>query len=143
MDNVHTLNEIVQGRLRECKHNYVCFLLDVQKAYDIVWCEGLWVKLWEVEVKGRMWRVIKKMYEVSKSAVLLEGEKLVTFNVEQGVAQGCILSPILFSIFVNDLLKELEQADLGIQLQSGKRVGEMLFADDFVGVSESAESLQN
>ena len=36
----------------------------------------------------------------------------------------------------------LEQAELGIQLSSGKRVGGMLFADDFVGVSDSRESLQ-
>ena len=47
---------------------------------------------------GRMWRVIKKMYESSKSAVLLEGEKSDTFTIEQGVAQGCSLSPIIFSI---------------------------------------------
>ena len=87
-------------------------------------------------VKGRMWRVIKKMYEASRSTVLLEGEKSAMFSVEQGVAQGCSLSPILFSVFIN------EQAELGIQLSSGKRVGGMLFADDFVGVSDSRESLQ-
>ena len=82
-------------------------------------------------IKGRMWRVIKKMYMSSRSAVLLEGEKLDLFNVEQGVAQGCSLSPILFSVFINDLLKEVEQAELGIQLSSGKIIGGMLFADDF------------
>ena len=59
-----------------------------------------------------------------------------------GVAQGCSLSPILFSVFINDLLKDVEQAELGIQLSSGKRVGGMLFADDFVGDSDSRESLQ-
>ena len=50
-------------------------------------------------VEGRMWRVIKKMYESSKSVVLLEGEISDTFKIEQGVAQGCSLSPhIIFSI---------------------------------------------
>ena len=93
-------------------------------------------------VKGRMWRVIKKMYMSSRSVVLLEGEKSDSFNVDQGVAQGCNLSPILFSVFINDLLKEVEQAELGIQLSSGKTFGGMLFADDFVGVSDSKESLQ-
>ena len=58
------------------------------------------------------------------------------------MAQGFSLSPILFSVFINDLLKEVEQAELGIQLSSGKTVGGMLFADDFVGVSDSKESLQ-
>ena len=91
-------------------------------------------------VKGRMWRVIKKMYESSKSAVLLEESD--TFTIEQGVAQGCSLSPILFSVFINDLLKEVDQTGLGIQLSSGKTVGGMLFADDFVGISDSKESLQ-
>ena len=141
MDNVYTLNKIVQGRFREDKETYA-FFLDVQKAYDTVWRDGLWLKLWDMGVKGRMWRVIKKMYEASRSTVLLEGEKSAIFSVEQGVAQGCSLSPILFSVFINDLLKDVEQAELGIQLSSGKRVGGMLFADDFVGVSDSRESLQ-
>ena len=107
MDNVYTLNEIVQGRLREDKKTYA-FFLDIQKAYDSVWHDGLWYKLWDMGVKGRMWRVIKKMYVSSKSGVLLEGEKSDMFTIEQGVAQGCSLSPILFSVFVNDLLKEVE-----------------------------------
>ena len=58
---------------------------------------------WVLGVKGRMWCVIKKMYEVSRSSVLLEGEKSTTFSLEQGVAQGCKLSPILFSAFIDDL----------------------------------------
>ena len=51
-------------------------------------------------VKGRMWCVIKKMYMSSRSKVLLEGEKSDSFNVEQGVAQGCSLSPYNFQYSV-------------------------------------------
>ena len=72
------------------------------------------------------------------SAVLLEREKSTMFSLEQGVAQGCSLSPIL-----DDLLWEVERADLRIQLGGGgKKVGGMLFADDFVGESGSKEGLQ-
>ena len=49
-------------------------------------------------MKGKMWHVIKTMYNSSRSAVVLEGEKSSTFKVKQGVAQGCSLSPILFSV---------------------------------------------
>ena len=71
-----------------------------------------------------MWCVIKKMYESSRSAVLLEGEKSDSFNLEQGVAQGCTLFPILFSVFINDLKKEVEQAELEIQLVMSKQLEE-------------------
>ena len=141
MDNVYTLNELVQGRLREGKTTFT-FFLDVQKAYDTVWRNGLWFKLWDMGIRGRMWRVIKKMYNVSRSAVLLEGERSDSFGVDQGVAQGCSLSPILFSVFINDLLKVVDEANVGIPLSNGKKLGGMLFADDFVGVSESEEGLQ-
>jgi hypothetical protein len=96
----------------------------------------------ELGVRGKLWRVIKKMYESSRSAVLLDGEKSASFSVEQGVAQGCSLSPILFSVFIDELLTEVEQAGLGIQISDGRRIGGMLFADDFVGVSDSEEDLQ-
>ena len=62
-------------------------------------------------VKGKMWRVVKGLYEVSRSA---GWEKSNMFSVEQGVAQGCSLSPILFSVFINDLLKEVEEAGVGV-----------------------------
>ena len=92
IDNVYTLNEVVQRSLREDEPIYAF----VQKAYDTVWRDGLWLKLWDTGVKGKMWRVVKGMYEVSRSAVLLDGDM---FSIEQGVAQGCSLSPILFSVF--------------------------------------------
>ena len=103
VDNVYTLNELVQGRLKEGKRTYA-FFLDIQKAYDTVWRNGLWLKLWDMGVKGKIWRVIKQMYESSRSAVLLEGERSESFSVQQGVAQGCSLSPILFSVFINGLI---------------------------------------
>ena len=48
-------------------------------------------------MKRKMWH---KMYEASISAVYLEGEKSAVFSLEQSVAQGCSLSPILFSVFI-------------------------------------------
>ena len=77
MDNVFIL---VQGRLRENKHTYA-FFLDVQKVYDTVRCDGLWLELWDLGVKGRMWHVIKKIYEVSRSAMCsLERKGVVVFR---------------------------------------------------------------
>ena len=81
----------MQGRLREGKCTYALFL-DVRKAYDTVWHEMVCgYKLWDMGVKGSMWCVIKNIYESSRSAILLEGEKSAVFRVEQGVAQSIAL----------------------------------------------------
>ena len=74
-------------------------------------------------MKGRIWQVIKKMNKSSRSAVLLEGEQSAAFSIEQGVAEGCSLYPVLFSVFINGLLKGVEQAELGIELSNGARMG--------------------
>ena len=74
IDIIYTLKELVQGRLKEGKETYNAFFLDLQKAYDSVWRNGLWLKLWEFGIRGKMWRVIKRMYESSKSVLLLNGE---------------------------------------------------------------------
>ena len=139
INNNFTLNELIQGHLKEGKKTF-SFFLNIQKAYDSVWRNGLW--LWNMWVKGKMWRVIKTRYNSSRSAVLLEGEKSSTFSIEQGVAQCCSLSPILFSVFVSDLLEEIDRAQIGIQLKSSNKVGGLLFADNFVGITKSSDTLQ-
>ena len=48
----------------------------------------------------------------------------------------------IFSVSIRDLLKEVEKAELGIHLGDGGRIGGMLFADDFVGLSDTKEQLQ-
>ena len=82
----------------------------------------------------------QQMYEFSRSAVLLEGKKSEAFSLEQGVAQGCSLSPILFSVFINDLLVKV--GGLGVQLNNRKSISGLLFVDDFVGISDSSEKFQ-
>ena len=47
-----------------------------------------------------------------------------------------------FQYLLNDLLKEVEEAGVGVQLYNDKSMTGMLFADDFVGVSDSRERLQ-
>ncbi len=90
-------------------------------------------------VRGKVWRAINNF---STSAVLLEGRSQKHFGLEQGVAQGCSLSLILISVFINDPLIEVEKAGLGVQHNNGKSIGGLLFADDFVGMSDSSENLQ-
>ena len=100
IDNVFTPNELIQGNLKEAKKTFA-FFLDIQKAYDLVWRNGLW--LTKVMEYGSEREDVACYYDYSRNAVIL-GEKSPTFSVEQRVAQGCSLSPIFFSVFISDLL---------------------------------------
>ena len=81
---MYTLNEVVHSRLEEDKATYA-FFLGIKKAYDTVWHDGLWLKLWEIGVRGRMWWVFKAMHEASRSAVCSEGEMSVWSRCSSGL----------------------------------------------------------
>jgi hypothetical protein len=56
------LREVIQGRRREKRKDSYCCFLDIKKAYDTVFREGLCRRMREVGVVGKMWRVLKNIY---------------------------------------------------------------------------------
>ena len=65
--------------------------------------------MWEMGIQGKLWRVIRNIYNVNSSCVFLNGCKSDYFDIYQGIAQGCTLSPTLFLIFIDGLMKEIER----------------------------------
>src|SRR3954464_11962703 len=94
-DQLLVLTEILRGRGSH-RTTYTAFI-DVKKAYDTVWRNGLWKRMWDEGVRGKMWRVVKEMYSTVQSAVLVGDEQTEWFDLSTGVRQGCVMSPILFS----------------------------------------------
>src|SRR2546421_9185149 len=88
-------------------------------------------------MKGKIWRVVKNLYGEVGSCVRLGEEKTDWFSLEVGLRQGCVLSPILFSVFIDGLAEEVKKV-------GGAKYGKillslLLFADDIVLVAESEE----
>ena len=51
---------------------------------------------------------------------------------QNGVRQGCVLSPILYALFINGLIDELNEANLGVEISPGVLLDCLLYADDIV-----------
>ena len=73
--------------------------------------------------------------------MLVGDEQTEWFDLSTGVRQGCVMSPILFSLFINGLAKKINAETKGIKVGE-RRVRLLLYADDIVLLAESAKDLQ-
>ncbi len=92
-------------------------------------------------VPEKIVNALQCIYSRVQCCVRLNGISSSYFNVSSGLNQGCLLSPILFNLFVNDLILELEAIGCGIDIVK-ENVCILCYADDLVIISETAEGLQ-
>ena len=74
-----------------------CAFIDYQKAFDTIWRSGLWSKLIASGISGKVFNVIRNIYQCVKLCVSMNGNKSDYFMSYTGVRQGENLSPLLFS----------------------------------------------
>ena len=105
------LQESVACALETNRKVFVTFL-DVSKAYDTVWIDGLFYKLNKMGIDGKLWRLMYRAYQGFMSMVRIEDKTSDWFNMGCGIHQGGFLSLTKYVAFVNDLLELLEQSKL-------------------------------
>ena len=92
-DQFVILRSVCEMRMVEGKETWLAFL-DVSKAYDTVWRQGLWEKMEKYGVKRKLIEVCKALYRDVQASVLLDREQSRWFEVENSLRQGCPLSPL-------------------------------------------------
>jgi hypothetical protein len=123
-----------------CHPTYVAFL-DVADAYGSVDHACLFHKLWDKGVRGKMWRLLRAWYQGASSHVRVDGATTESFPVQQGVRQGAVLSPMLYALFLDDLLRRLRAAHLGTW-EDGLWLGAHAYADDICLVADTPDELR-
>ena len=78
-------------------------ILDFTKAFVSVWYDGLLFKLLQINVGGCFFNLIKSLYSHSACSIKIGQNQTGPFPYVRGVRQGCILSPLLFNLFINDI----------------------------------------
>ena len=126
----------------ENRRIYSCFV-DFSKAFDNISRNRLFEKLRKYGITGNFYNVIKNMYFNDQTQINV-GEYLTeTIYPNQGVKQGCILSPLLFNIYLADLAQRLEVAQQHGPKIGGKLINNIIWADDLVILSETETGLND
>ena len=139
-DHISSLMNIIDTR-KKLKKSTFCAFIDFKKAYDSINRSILWKRLSDIGISGKMFQAIKSLYACVKSCVRLNSYKTDWFDVNCGLRQGCVLSSLLFNLFINNLAIFLKSLDLGVKI-GDENVCVMLYADDIVLLAESETDLQ-
>jgi hypothetical protein len=118
---------------------YSCFV-DFSKAFDSVPRDKMFQKLLDIGITGKFYDLIKFIYEGDQLCIKINNTITSCIKTMMGVRQGCVLSPLLFNIFMADFQRSLS-ADTGVQLTEDTRINCILWADDIILLSESEEGL--
>lgn len=137
IDNIYNLTAIVNIKFHEHKRVYA-FFVDFKAAFDRIPRQLLMYKLRQMGLSTKIVNFLEHVYKHTFSAVWTGDEISDYFSTNSGVKQGCLLSPLLFSLYLNDLHEQLEGGlfidELNIRI--------LMYADDIVILAENISVLQ-
>lgn len=132
------LNEKARDTGKMIFHNFI----DFRKAFDRVWHAALWHTMRKYNIGEGITSLVQKLYESSRSKVLVGDQYSEWFKTNIGVRQGCLLSPTLFNLFLERIMTDaLEDYEGGVRC-AGRRIVDLRFADDIDLMEESENGIQ-
>jgi hypothetical protein len=139
-DQVFLLREVLASRKERGLPTFATYI-DARKAYDTVWREDAYVRIFDSGVRGKLWRQLQAMHSGLTRRVTHPLGMTDCFNVERGVAQGAVESPWVYANFIDGLAKELRARGLGVPI-AGRRIALLMYADDIVMLAATQHELQ-
>ena len=134
----------IMEKAREFQKNiYFCFI-GYAKAFDCVDHNKLWKILKETEIPDHLICLLRNLYAGQEATVRTGHETTDWFQIGKGVRQGCILSPCLFNLYAEYIMRNagLEETQSGIKF-AGRNINNLRYADDTSLMAESEEELKS
>ena len=129
-------------KAREFQKNiYFCFI-DYAKAFDCVDHNELWKILKEMGIPDHLICLLRNLYAGQEATVRTGHGTKDWLQIGKGVHQGCILSPCLFNLYAEYIMRNavLEETQAGIKI-SGRNINNLRYADDTTFMVESDKEL--
>ena len=130
-------------KAREFQKNiYFCFI-DYAKDFDCVDHSKLWKILKEMGIPDHLTCLLRDLYAGQEATVRTRHRTTDWFQIGKGVRQGCMLSPCLFNLYAENIMRNtgLDEAQARIKI-AGKNINKLRYADDITFMAESEEELR-
>ena len=141
IDHISTLTSIIESRKLARKQTFAAFI-DFNKAYDRIDRSLLWSSLKKIGVRGNMLNAVRSLYRNVQCTVRINNNDSQWFPVRRGLRQGCVLSPLLFNIYINDLVELIKDSGLGVNL-GVEKVSVLAYADDLVLLADNEDDMNS
>ena len=144
IDSIFIHNALIESQLSKKQQKlYTCYI-DFTKAFDTVIWDILWKKLVKLGISenSRFLKMLKAIYAKVTAQIITPFGLTPKITFLRGLRQGCILSPLLFILFINDIKDYLSQINGHEMFIGNVSISHLLFADDLVIFSQSTVGLQ-
>ena len=115
--------------------------VDFKAAFDTIWRKALWKMLLSIGVDQNIVSIIEKLYDDTECAVVIDGQITEWFSVEVGLRQGCLLSPVLFNLFLEQVMKEIKEIENKLSFSDNISL-DIRYADDTTLLAAVFEKLK-
>ena len=128
----------------EFQKNIYFYFIDYAKAFDCVDHNTMWKILKEMGIPDHLTCLLRSLYPDKEATVRTGRETMDWFKIGKGVCQGCILSPCLFNLHAEYIMRNagLDEAQAGIKI-AGRNINNFTYADDTTFKAESEEKLKS
>ena len=141
-DQIANIRWLIKKVRRFQKSIYFCFI-DYAKVFDCVDHNKLWKILKEMGIPDHLTHLLRNLYAGQEATVRTGHETTDWFQIGKGVCQGYILSPFLFKLYAECIMRNpgLDETQAGIKF-AGRNINNLRYADDTTLMAESDEELQ-
>ena len=138
-DQIANIRWIIKKAREFQKNIYFCFI-DYAKAFDCMDHKKLWEILKEMGIPDHLTCLLRNLYADQEATVRTGHGTMNWFQIGKGVHQGCILSPFLFNLYAEYILRNagLDEAQAGTKI-AGRNINNLRYAYDTTLKAENEE----
>lgn len=141
IDHINTLRIIIEQSVEWQTPLYLLFI-DFKQAFDTINHHALWQILVLIGTPLKIVNLIKELYNDATCKVTHKGKTSDPIHITSGVKQGCLLSPLLFNILLDWVMRKALNGTKGIQWDIQKQLEDLDYADDICLLSHRKVDIQ-